>query len=230
VALVDNPGFFREFDIEITDIDGDKTYKINGKEYRDISEIPTETRKAIEEIDRKAKSSSSDSELSEDGLIRLAGNNAEIYKKIVQSRDLAPAFERDLPCDESKFESSWKSTVRKIGFGLNVATYTSLIIWSHLAPEGMGSFLFLSYLIGDISSKVIFGFWGFDKEIVKPGLKNFINQIVGAFFFLLLVFREDAFRGATERIAVSVVIVAFMSLIVMFLKVAALSISEMRKY
>ena len=196
------------------------TFEINGVTYNSLEDIPPELSKLIPGsiLDRAAAQQATALPAA-----NLESSRDELHRKIVASR---PEVKHNYRIVSSTADSNpylhdvqSRRAVSKIaGFFASAIAYAALILWSQLSPAGWGSYLFISFLVGDIASKIILGHYGHHEEIVKPGLKNFILQAVGVIFFVILVNREGVFDGPIKNQVHAVAVIVFLSVVAFSLK------------
>lgn len=168
--------------------------------------------------------------VSRHGPVHLGESQARTYRKIVASRPLSTGKGPYRGGESSPYRikaDSRSAAGGLLGQALTTISYIVLILWSQLMPASWGSYLFTSFLIGDVGSKILFGHWGYTEEVIKPGLKGFAVQAIGVLFFMILLVREGAFEGPLETKGAAVALVATLSVVVMFLKLAGLVLKRM---
>lgn len=214
----------------ITDERGER-YIVNGKEYEDLDDVPAEMRKLFKEMEKRRADIPLKVKHEEISRVQRTSTVRKNYRFIdglpagVQSS--FSSYGPDYSDAYRMSHETQRNIVKTMGYIATGISYALLIAWSHLMPASVWSYLFLSFLIGDIASKVVFGFWGFTEEVIKADLKGFGMQLVGLGFFIALLFREGAFEGPLDTRGEAIALVAILAAVVMFIKLAGLALKRM---
>jgi hypothetical protein len=206
-----------DHEIEVVTVDGETTYRVDGREYADCEALPPVVRRALEDggcggADTASPTPPIVNDLTPEGLRALAdhasedragrdpanpavGGRGHERPDRMESISLTSGHPSDDP-----FSATTRAIERSVGAISRWIAYFALIVWSWMEPESLGPFIFLGFFVADFVTwvaEVVLVSFAWRSRPLHPGSVGLSLLGFGVMYGLLML--TESFQVAPQE-------------------------------